>query len=82
MFYVNRLNRRNGIGTKLLDLVELNLKKLGKKNLYIGKDYLNYFPGLPVDLKNSANWFEKRGFVRTYDTYDLIKSSYLKMMIS
>ncbi len=78
LFYVNKSNRGNGIGTKLLNLVELNLKRLSKKNLYIGKDYLNYFPGLPVDLKNSANWFERRGFVRTYDTYDLIKSNHLK----
>ena len=73
LIYVVPKSRRLGIGSKLLELVEKEAKKIGKKNLFLGKDYNNYFPGLPVDLKNSLPWFEKRGFVRPYDTYDLIK---------
>lgn len=74
LIYVDPKSRRLGIGSKLLELVEKEAKKIGKKNLFLGKDYYNYFPGLPVDLKNSCTWFEKRGFVRPYDTYDLIKN--------
>lgn len=73
LFYVDPKLRRLGIGSKLLELAEKEAKQKNKKTLYLGKDYLNYFPGLPVDLKQSCPWFEKRGFVRPYDTYDLIK---------
>lgn len=66
--------RCRGIGSTLYELVEKRMKELGKKQIFLGKDYLNYFPGLPVDLKNSAGWFEKKGFVRPYDTYDLIRN--------
>lgn len=34
---------------------------------------MNYFPGLPIDLKNNAEWFEKRGFNQLGNTCDLIK---------
>ena len=74
LIYVVPKSRRLGIGSKLLELVEKEAEKIGKKNLHLGKDYYNYFPGLPVDLKNSASWFEQKGFVRPYDTFDLIKN--------
>ena len=74
LIYVVPKSRRLGIGSKLLELVEKEAEKIGKKNLYLGRDYCNYFPGLPVDLKNSCPWFEKKGFVRPYDTFDLIKN--------
>lgn len=66
--------RNKGIGTKLLGLAETEFKKNGKTLINLGKDYLNFFPGLPVDLKNSVDWFVKRGFSRSYDTFDLIKN--------
>lgn len=74
LFYVKECYRKQGVGSELLERVEYETKKLRKKHLYIGKDYLNFFPGLPVDLKSSAAWFEKRGFTRPYDTYDLIRT--------
>ncbi len=73
LFMVKPCYRMQGIGSKLLEKVEYEVKKLGKHNLFLGKDYFNFFPGLPVDLKNSIPWFTKRGFNRPYDTYDLIK---------
>lgn len=73
LIYVVPKSRRLGIGSTLLELVEKEAKLIGKKILFLGKDYNNYFPGLPVDLKNSCPWFEKRGFNRPYDTFDLIK---------
>lgn len=73
LFCVDTKYRNQGIGSKLLELVENKAIDLNKKKIYLGKDYNNYFPGLPVDLKSSTNWFCKRGFTKTYDTYDLIK---------
>lgn len=73
LFCVEPKYRKQGIGTQLLKLVENAAIKKGKKQLYLGRDYNNYFPGLPVDLQSSTNWFEKRNFEKTYDTYDLIK---------
>lgn len=66
--------RNKGIGTKLLTLAENKFKEIGKCFINLGKDYLNFFPGLPVDLKSSVDWFVKRGFSRSYDTFDLIKN--------
>lgn len=74
LFLVDTKYRNKGIGSTLYNLVENEMRKLGKEEIFLGKDYLNFFPGLPVDLKNSLSWFEKKGFVRPYDTYDLIKN--------
>lgn len=73
LFFVAPTYRCQGIGSKLLELAENELKKCGKTSIFLGKDYLNFFPGLPVDLKSSENWFKKRGYERPYDTFDLIK---------
>lgn len=73
LIYVKKQFRNQGIGSKLLDLVENGMINQHKTILYLGKDYNNYFPGLPVDLKNYLEFFLKRGFIRPYDTYDLIK---------
>ncbi len=73
LFLVDSKYRSQGIGSILLELVEKELKKRGKTSVFLGKDYLNFFPGLPVDLKNSENWFKSRGYERPYDTFDLIK---------
>lgn len=72
LFCVKKEFRNQGIGSKLLNLVEEKMMKLGKKILYLGKDYNNFFPGLPVDLKNELGFFLNRGFERPYDTYDLM----------
>jgi acetyltransferase, GNAT family len=73
LFFVAPKYRCQGIGSKLLEFAENELRKCGKTSIFLGKDYLNFFPGLPVDLKNSEDWFKKRGYERPYDTFDLIK---------
>lgn len=72
LIFVDKHYRKRGIGTKLLEKVEEQFNKNNKKTLYVGRDYFNYFPGLPSDMKNSLEWFEKRGFEKSYCTYDLI----------
>lgn len=75
LIYVHPEYRNKGIGTKLLDIVEKEFEKLNKKTIHIGKDYNDFFPGLPKDLGESLGWFEKRGYIRPYDTNDLINSN-------
>lgn len=72
LIYVHPKYRKQGIGTILLETIESEFKKLNKTTYYIGRDYLNYFPALPHDLKNSLEWFKKRGYETSYNTYDLI----------
>ncbi len=70
LFYVSKKYRKNGIGTKLFDFAE----EIGNgKNLIIGKDMNNFFPGVPTDFDNLTDvWLEKRGFTGTRYTHDLI----------
>lgn len=68
LFYVARDFRKQGIGSKLLDFA----KEKGK-NIVIGKDINNFFPGVPTDFDNLTDvWLEKRGFEGTRYTHDLI----------
>ena len=78
LIYVKPMFRKRGIGSLLLEKVEEIFKKQNKKNIYLGKDYYNFFPGLPVELKIHRSWFEKRGYIIGYDTNDLIKKVDLK----
>lgn len=74
LLYISPKYRNKGIGSTLLERVESEFKKLRKKTIYIGKDFYNFFPGLPIDLKKSLDWFEKRGYKRLYNTCDLIRN--------
>ena len=44
LFCVKKTYRNQGIGSKLLSLVEEKMIELNKDVLYLGKDYNNYFP--------------------------------------
>lgn len=71
LFYVSRDFRRKGIGSRLLDFA----KEKGK-NIVIGKDIFNFFPGVPTDFDNLTDvWLEKRGFEGDRYTHDLISYS-------
>lgn len=72
LIYVLKQYRKKGIGTKLIELSLEAFKSLNIKKIYLGKDYQNFFPGLPKDLKEHLEWFRKRGFVDLYETNDLI----------
>ena len=79
LIYVVPKYRKRGIGTKLLKLVEEEFIRLNKTILFIGKDFYNFFPGLPIDLKKNLEWFQKRGYERLYNTCDLIKNKDIKI---
>ena len=72
LIFVQQAFRSQGIGTRLLDLSINYFKNQGIKHIYLGKDYQNFFPGLPKDLKAFGDWFSKRGFEALYETNDLI----------
>ena len=60
LFYVSKRYRKQGIGSMLIDFAE----KIGRdRDLIIGKDIYNFFPGVPTDFDNLTDvWLEKRGF--------------------
>lgn len=73
LFYVSKKYRKQGIGTKLFDFAD-EIK--GTRDLIIGKDINNFFPGVPTDFDNLTDvWLEKRGFVGKRYTHDLITSN-------
>ena len=72
LIYVTPKYRKQGIGSALLDKATIALKDFGVHTINLGKDYNNFFPGLPIDLTKYRTWFEKRGFEFTYQTHDLI----------
>lgn len=74
LFFVEPKYRKRGIGSSLLKNAETVLTKAGVKKIHLGRDYHNFFPGLPIDLKQSAPWFENRGYQSSYLTHDLIRS--------
>lgn len=74
LIYVKPEFRKQGIGSKLLGKVEEIFLKQNKTIINLGKDYCNFFPGLPVECKIHRSFFEKRGFFIGYDTNDLIKN--------
>ena len=72
LIYVSKQYRKNGIGSKLLEMSFEAFEALKIKKIYLGKDYQNFFPGLPKDLKENLDWFKHRGFEALYETNDLI----------
>lgn len=73
LIYVKPSFRNQGIGTALLNKVEEIFINENKKSISLGRDYYNFFPGLPNELKYYRTWFEKKGYIANYDTNDLIK---------
>ena len=70
LFYVSKRYRKQGIGSILIDFAE----KIGRdRDLIIGKDIYNFFPGVPTDFDNLTDvWLEKRGFSGIRYTHDLV----------
>lgn len=69
---VDKEYREQGIGSHLLSLAEQHFKKDGIKKIFIGKDPYHYFPGVPKDYRQSADWFEKKGYTHDGIEHDLL----------
>lgn len=68
---VDRDYRNKGIGGKLLNHAESKLKESGMNQIWLGRDTWHYFPGIPMEYKNTAEWFENRGYSYTGEEVDL-----------
>lgn len=73
IMYVIPHYRKCGVGSSLLTKFEEEVKSMNIKTIYLGRDYNNFFPGLPVDLGNFVNWFKEKGFSFPGQTHDLIR---------
>ena len=84
LIYVHPKYRKQGIGTKLIETIESEFKKLNKKIYYIGRDYLNYFPALPHALKNSLECLREEVMklhIVTFLTFELRRGKMLSAEI-
>lgn len=80
LFYVARKYRKQGIGSKLLAMIEDYLSD--KEIIHIGRDINNFFPGVPCDFDNlTDNWLVKRGYDGGKYTHDLINRNCKKYML-
>jgi GNAT superfamily N-acetyltransferase len=71
LFYVAKHARKQGIASKLFELVENDFKD--KTDIHIGRDINNFFPGVPCDFDNlTDSWLAKRGYDNGKYTHDLI----------
>lgn len=53
------------------------MRKNGIKELHVGSDYNNFFPGIPSEFDNlTTSFFSKRGYNVGRYTHDLIKEIY------
>ncbi|MBS4207908.1 GNAT family N-acetyltransferase [Bacillus sp. FJAT-50079] len=68
---VDQKYRNRGIGTTLLEHAEASLIESGVNRILLGKDTSHYFPGIPSEFTYAAKWFEKRGYVKSGEEYDL-----------
>lgn len=73
LIYVKPEFRKRGIGSSLLEKIEKIFIEQKKTIINIGKDYYNFFPGVPVEMKIHRSFFSNRGYNLNYDTNDLIK---------
>lgn len=81
LIYVDPHYRKRGIGSNLLKKVESEFELLDKSTINIGRDYSDFFPGLPIELKDSLDWFIKRGYENPGSTYDLVCKNKGKMTL-
>ncbi|MBO1001977.1 GNAT family N-acetyltransferase [Pseudogracilibacillus auburnensis] len=65
--------RQQGIGSTLLEHAESQLKDIGVKQILLGKDTYHYFPGIPKQYEDVAEWFETKGYENFGTEYDLIR---------
>lgn len=64
--------RRQGLARQLLDLIEAKLKQLGAQRVRICESAPNYLqPGLDIRYTPALVMFEKRGYQKVGETYNL-----------
>jgi GNAT superfamily N-acetyltransferase len=64
--------RNQGIGSKLLKHAEATLIENGVNKILLGKDPWHYFPGIPKEFPDTAEWFERKGYQFAGKEFDLV----------
>lgn len=64
--------RFQGIGAKLFDIAENELKIWGVKTISIGSDTFHFFPGVPSGFKTLIKLLTQRGYIISDSQFDLI----------
>lgn len=64
--------QNQGIGTRLLEHAESQLKDKGMEIVLLGRDPKHYFPGVPHVCERAASWFASRGYEKQGMDHDLI----------
>lgn len=65
--------RSQQIGTTLLAHAESHLKSAGMEEVVLGRDPWHYFPGIPEEQTETAQWFERKGYTQLGHDYDLMQ---------
>src|SRR5690625_4693810 len=71
---VAKNRQQQGIGADLLNHAERGLQAGGVQQILLGRDPYHYFPGLPSQYEQAANWFEQQGYVRPGVERDLTRT--------
>lgn len=71
---VDQAYRSQNIGSQLLKHAESQLKSAGMQDIVLGQDPWHYFPGIPEEQTDTANWFEAKGYAQLGHDYDLIRT--------
>ncbi|WP_422122267.1 GNAT family N-acetyltransferase [Planococcus sp. X10-3] len=70
---VGRDARRQNLGERLLRHAEEHFTQTGIKEIRLGRDPWHYFPGIPAEDAETADWFERRGYERESIESDLMR---------
>src|SRR5690625_4046900 len=71
---VAKNRQQQGIGADLLNHAERGLQAGGVQQILLGRDPYHYFPGIPSQYEQAANWFEQQGYVHQGVEHDLIRT--------
>lgn len=67
--------RYQGTGGLLLRKAEEALRRAGASRIALGNDlHLRMFPGIPSELEQVRQWFERRGYLFREEAFDLLKT--------
>ncbi|WP_139490872.1 GNAT family N-acetyltransferase [Brevibacillus dissolubilis] len=64
--------RGQGIGSELIKRAEQALRRTGVARIRLGSDLYHYFPGIPRDFTQAAEWFGRRGYRLGMEQHDLL----------
>lgn len=70
---VGRQSRRQDLGERLLRHAEDHFAQAGVREIRLGQDPWHFFPGIPAEDAETADWFERRGYRREYVESDLLR---------